>query len=88
MFSRSALSGWNNQLTDIKTSVALGVVKRPLMSRIMTKQQTTSCSNQRPSVGERDAPDGGGGLIEPNWLDCESLACTHVTMERVNSRLR
>lgn len=73
---------WNNQLTDIKTSVALGVVKRPLMSHIMTKQQTTSCSNQHPSGGERDAPDGGGGLIEPNRLDCESLACAHITMER------
>lgn len=82
VFSRGALSGWNNQLTDIKTSVALGALKRPLMSRIMTTQQTRSCSNQRPSGGERDAPDGGGGLIEPNRLDCESLACTRVTMER------
>lgn len=82
MFSRGALLGCNNQLTDIKTSVALGAVKRPLMSRIITKQQTRSCGNQRPSGGERDAPDGGGGLIEPNRLDCESLACTRVTMER------
>lgn len=80
---RGALSGCNNQLTDTKTSVALGVLKRPLMSRIITKQQTTSCGNQRPSGGERGgAPDGGGGLIEPNRLDCEPLARARVTMER------
>lgn len=82
VFSRGALRARNNQLTDIKTSVAAPALKRPLMSRIMTKQQTRSCGNQRPSGGERRAPDGGGGLIEPNRLDCEPLACTRVTMER------
>lgn len=81
VFSRGALSGWSNQLADVKTSVALGALKRLLMSHIMTKQQTTSCGNQRPSGGECDAPDGGGGLIEPNMLDCESLVYTRVTME-------
>lgn len=79
VFSRGALRGWNNQLTDIKTSVALRALKRLLMSRIMTKQRTPS--NQRPSGGERDALDGGGGLIEANTLDCESLVYTGVTME-------
>lgn len=51
------------------------------MSHIMTKQQARSYGNQRPSGGERDAPDGGGGLIEPNMLDCEALVYTRVTME-------
>lgn len=81
LFSRGVFSGWNNQLADVKTSVALRVLKRLLMSHIMMKQQTRSYGNQRPSGGERDAPDGGGGLIEPNMLDCEALVYMRVTME-------